>query len=56
MTAEGACAFAWRNYPLLHSDVREDDDRRAALHRYVSSLRDAGSSCCRLPEKYGRTE
>ena len=42
MTAEGACAFAWRNYLLLHSDVGEDDDRRSALHRYVNSLRDAG--------------
>lgn len=39
---EGACAFAWRNYLLLHSGINENDERRSALHRYVSNLRDAG--------------
>ena len=39
---EGACAFAWRNYMLLHSGMSEDDNRRSALHRYVTDLRDAG--------------
>ena len=39
---EGACAFAWRNYLLLHNGVSENDDRRAALFRYVANLRDAG--------------
>lgn len=39
---EGACAFAWRNYLLLHSGVSENDDRRSALHRYVTNLRDGG--------------
>jgi hypothetical protein len=39
---EGACAFAWRNYLLLHSGVRENDNRRSALYRYVTNLRDAG--------------
>ncbi|WP_128970815.1 hypothetical protein [Bradyrhizobium tropiciagri] len=39
---EGACAFAWRNYLLLHSGVSENDDRRSALRRYVNNLRDAG--------------
>jgi hypothetical protein len=38
---EGACAFAWRNYLLLHSDVSEDDNRRSALDRYVTTLFDA---------------
>jgi hypothetical protein len=41
-TAEGACAFAWRNYLLLNSGVSEDDDRRVALHRYITSLYDSG--------------
>ena len=36
---EGACAFAWRNYLLLHSGVSENDDRRVALVRYVTDLR-----------------
>ena len=36
--AESACAFAWRNYLLLHNCVSEDDDRRAALRRYLISL------------------
>ncbi len=40
--AEGACAFAWRNYLLIHNGVSENDDRRAALHRYVTTLGDAG--------------
>jgi hypothetical protein len=39
---EGACAFAWRNYLLLHSGVSENDNRRSALHRYVADLSDAG--------------
>ena len=39
---EGACAFAWRNYLLLHSGVSEDDSRRSDLSRYVTKLRDAG--------------
>ncbi|WP_084801308.1 hypothetical protein [Bradyrhizobium sp. Ec3.3] len=41
---EGACAFAWRNYLLLHSGVSENDDRRSALYRYVTNLRDTGQS------------
>ena len=36
---EGACAFAWRNYLLLHSGMSENDSRRSALFRYV---RDTG--------------
>jgi hypothetical protein len=40
--AEGAFAFAWRTYLLLHKGINEDDDRRTALHRYVTSLSDAG--------------
>lgn len=39
---EGACAFAWRNYLLLHSGISENDNRRSALHRYISNLRDTG--------------
>ncbi|MGV7219439.1 hypothetical protein [Bradyrhizobium sp. UFLA05-112] len=39
---EGACAFAWRNYLLLHSGVSENDNRRSALYRYVTNLRDTG--------------
>lgn len=39
---EGACAFAWRNYLLLHSGVSENDNRRSALYRYVANLRDNG--------------
>ena len=39
---EGACAFAWRNYLLLHSGVSENDNRRSALSRYVTNLRDTG--------------
>ena len=39
---EGACAFAWRNYLLRHSSVSEDDNRRSALHRYVTHLRHTG--------------
>ena len=39
---EGACAFAWRNYLLLHSGIGENDNRRAALYRYIASLRDTG--------------
>lgn len=40
--AEGACAFAWRNYLLRHSNISEDDDRRSALYRYVTNLHQAG--------------
>ena len=39
---EGACAFAWRNYLLLHSGVSEDDIRRSALYRYLTNLGDTG--------------
>ncbi len=39
---EGACAFAWRNYLLLHSGVSENDSRRSALYRYVTNLCDTG--------------
>ena len=39
---EGACAFAWRNYLLLHSGINEDDHRRSALNRYLTDLGDAG--------------
>ena len=41
---EGACAFAWRNYLLLHSGVSENDDRRSALYRYVTNLREIGEN------------
>lgn len=37
---EGACAFAWRNYLLLHNSISENDSRRSALYRYVTNLRD----------------
>jgi hypothetical protein len=43
---EGACAFAWRNYLLVHKGVNENDARRTSLHRYVNSLYDAGE--CRF--------
>ncbi|MDA9489600.1 MULTISPECIES: hypothetical protein [unclassified Bradyrhizobium] len=39
---EGACAFAWRNYLLLHSGISENDNTRSALVRYVTNLRDTG--------------
>jgi hypothetical protein len=39
---EGACAFAWRNYLLRHRGITEDDNRRSALHRYVTDLCDTG--------------
>jgi hypothetical protein len=39
---EGACAFVWRNYMLVHSGVSENDGMRGALHRYVSDLYEAG--------------
>ena len=39
---EAACAFAWRNYLLLHSSISENDSRRSALYRYVTNLRDTG--------------
>jgi hypothetical protein len=39
---DGACAFAWRNYLLFHSGVGENDDRRAALYRYVANVRESG--------------
>ena len=35
---EGACAFAWRNYLLLHSGISENDDRRFALFRRMESM------------------
>lgn len=41
-TVDGACAFAWRNYLLLHSGISENDNRRSALYRYVTDLRHAG--------------
>lgn len=49
---EGACAFAWRNYLLLHSGVSESDKRRSSLYRYVATLRDTGEHdfillCCK---------
>jgi hypothetical protein len=39
---DGACAFAWRNYMLLHSGISENDERRFALRRYIADLRDTG--------------
>jgi hypothetical protein len=42
MATDSACAFAWRNYLLLHSGISEDDGRRSALYRYVTNLGDAG--------------
>ncbi|WP_084795135.1 hypothetical protein [Bradyrhizobium sp.] len=51
---DGACAFAWRNYLLLHSGISENDDRCSALYRYVAHLRDTGEDdfdllrCARL--------
>lgn len=39
---EGACAFAWRNYLLIHSGIGENDKRRSALHRYVTNISGAG--------------
>jgi hypothetical protein len=39
---ESACSFAWRNYLLFHSDISETDNRRSALYRYVTNLRDTG--------------
>jgi len=39
---QGACAFAWRNYLLLHSGIQEDDTRRSALYRYIANLGDTG--------------
>ncbi len=39
---DGACAFAWRNYLLLHSGISENDDRCSALYRYVAHLRNTG--------------
>jgi hypothetical protein len=42
LAVEGACAFAWRNYLLVHKGINENDDRRTALDRYVNGLHDAG--------------
>jgi hypothetical protein len=42
LAIEGACAFAWRNYLLLHNGISENDSRRSALYDYVTNLRDAG--------------
>jgi hypothetical protein len=39
---ESACAFAWRNYLLVHSGISENDDRRSALYRYLADLCDTG--------------
>jgi hypothetical protein len=39
---EGSCAFAWRNYLLLHSGVSENDDRRSLLYRYVANVSHTG--------------
>ena len=39
---EGACAFAWRNYLLIHYSISEDDNRRSDLFRYVRKLRETG--------------
>ncbi len=39
---EGACAFAWRNYMLLHKGISENDRRRSALYRYVTNVCDTG--------------
>ena len=39
---ESACAFAWRNYLLFHSGISENDNRRSALFRYVTNVRDTG--------------
>ena len=39
---ESACARAWRNYLLFHSNISENDSRRSALRRYVADLNDAG--------------
>jgi hypothetical protein len=41
--AQGACAFDWRNYLLRHSSISEDDDRRSALYRYITDLRERRS-------------
>ena len=40
---ESACAFAWRNHLLLHSDLSENDSGRCALYGYVTNLRDTGA-------------
>ena len=45
-TTEAACAFAWRNYLLLHSGISENDSRRSALYRYVRRV----SSVNQLPQ------
>ncbi len=52
---EGACAFAWRNHLLLHSDISENDRRRSALYRYVTNLCDSGEYDFeqRLENSYG---
>jgi len=42
LATDSACAFAWRNYLLLHSGISENDSRRSALYRYVANLGDAG--------------
>ena len=40
--AEVACTSAWSTYLMLHKELIEDDDRRAALHRYVANLCNTG--------------
>jgi hypothetical protein len=37
---EGACAFAWRHYLLLHSGISDNESRRSALYRYVANVGD----------------
>jgi hypothetical protein len=61
LAIEGACAFAWRNYLLRHSSIREDDSRRSVLYSYITNLRDTGhydfdiaSSGGGLLEKFGQ--
>ena len=39
---EGACAFAWRNYLLVRSGIGANDNRRSALYRYITNVRDTG--------------
>lgn len=39
---EDACAFAWRNYLLVRSGIGANDDRRSALYRYITNVRDTG--------------
>jgi hypothetical protein len=36
LAAEGACAFAWRNYLLHHSGISENDRRRRAADQALA--------------------